>query len=169
MNRLLWGLLLLNRREKAKVVRIGLAWEGLVLKRAFDLAVTLLSGYRSIVKRSKRLTLAGASPGNTELSLSAYICHPCLHNSNWRAFLHSDTPQEFARGKGNIQANSVWWRFPCSSINLVLGVVWVEGADLFTVYFVKQMCSTFYISVGRIRRSLQYTSANCVGKTMGLC
>ena len=82
MNRLLWGLLLLNRGEKAKVVRIGLAWEGLVLKRAFDLAVTLLSGYRSIVKRSKRLTLAGASPGNTELSSSAYICHPCLHNSN---------------------------------------------------------------------------------------
>lgn len=54
----------LNRGEKAKVVRIGFAWEGLVLKRVFDLAVTLLNGYRSIVKMIKRLTwaLAGASP-----------------------------------------------------------------------------------------------------------
>lgn len=64
MNHLLWGILLLNRGEKAKVVRIGFAWEGLVLKRALDLAALFLNDYRSIVKGSVTLTwtLVGASP-----------------------------------------------------------------------------------------------------------
>lgn len=50
----------------------------------------------------------------------------------------------------------------------MLNVVLVEGADLFTVYLIKQMFSKFYIAVGKIRHSLQYMSVNCVGKTMSL-
>lgn len=84
-----------------------------------------------------------ASPRKTELSSS-----PCLHNSSVRCFLPFDTLLNFNRGEGCFKTRTVLWRFPRNSTNLVLNLFLVKGTDLFTVYFIKQMCSALSTAVG---------------------